>query len=220
MSAQLTITIPVWLDFIFTFPLLAYRLLRFGYSYRRIYLGDDEWTIVDPADFYRFGHLKWQPKGSRKKFYVVRYAKIGPGRTKLLNLHREITNAPKGLLVDHLNGDPLDNRKANLRLATQSQNRQNVPKRKNTSSRFIGVCFNKEMKKWRAVINHDKKSIYLGDFKNEIDAARAYDTAARKYYGEFAKLNFPQEIERSPKRLNLRSAVKSLLGRLANWLGA
>jgi hypothetical protein len=198
MSAQLTITIPVWLDRIFTFPLLTYRLLRFGYTFRRIYLGDDEWTIVEPADFYRFGHLKWHLRGSRgKRFYAVRNVKIGHGRTKQSGLHREIMNNPKGLVVDHKNGDSLDNRRANLRPATRSQNCQNVPKRKNTSSRFIGVSFNKFHKKWSAFINSEGKRMFLGYFDNEIDAACAYDTAARKYYGEFARINFPQRSEGS-----------------------
>jgi hypothetical protein len=167
MSAQLTITIPVWLDRIFTFPLLAFRLLRFGYAFRRIYLGDDEWTIVEPADYYRFGHLKWHLKGSNgKKFYAVRDVKTGPGRTKQLGLHREIMNEPKGFFVDHKNNDSLDNRRGNLRVATRSQNCQNVPKRKNVSSQFIGVSFSKEEKKWRAYITFKGKRIYLGYFDN------------------------------------------------------
>jgi hypothetical protein len=193
MSAQITITIPVWLDFLFTRSLLAYRLLRYGYTYRRIYLGEDEWTILDQKDYYRFGNLKWHIKGNGKKYYVVSSVKNGPGRTKLLSLHREITNAPKGLVVDHRNGDTLDNRRANLRLATQSQNMQNVPKKKNTSSRFIGVYFIKSDGKWGAQIRGKGKDKWLGRFNNEIDAARAYDIAARKYYGEFARLNFPDE---------------------------
>jgi hypothetical protein len=173
---------------------MMYRKLKYGYDFRRIYLGDDEWAIVEPADYYRLGHLKWHLKGSTaKKFYAVRDVKTGPGQTRQLGLHREIMNEPKGLLVDHKNNDSLDNRKANLRPATRSQNRQNVPKRKNTSSRFIGVSYSKEEKKWRARITYKGKRIHLGWFDNEIDAARAYDAAARKYYGEFAKVNFPAE---------------------------
>ena len=110
-------------------------------------------------------------------------------------MHREIMNDPKGFLVDHLDNNSLDNRRANLREATESQNRQNVPKRKNTSSRFIGVSFNKERKKWRARIDYEKKGVFLGYYDNEIDAGKAYDVAARKYYGEHAKVNFPEETE-------------------------
>jgi len=192
---SIQIKVPEWLDKICVWPAMWYRRRKYGYDFRRIYLGDEEWTIVDGDVYYRLGHLKWQIKGNRgRKFYAVRFAKIGPGRTKLLNLHRVITNAPKGLIVDHKNGCSLDNRRDNLRLATASQNCQNVPKRKkNTSSRFIGVSFDKEHRKWRAAISYQGKKIWLGYFDNEIDAACAYDAAARKYYGEFARLNFPNE---------------------------
>jgi hypothetical protein len=172
---------------------MVYRKLKYGYDFRRIYLGDGEWTIVDVDIYYRLGNLKWYLKGNRgTKFYAVRSVKIGIGRTKMLSLHREIMNQPKGVLVDHKNNCSLDNRRANLRLATPSQNAQNAPKRKNTSSRFIGISFDKRRKKWRASISYKGKRIWLGYFDNEIDAALAYDAAARKYYGEFARLNFSE----------------------------
>jgi hypothetical protein len=102
-------------------------------------------------------------------------------------------DAPKGLLVDHRNLNGLDNRRSNLRLATHGENNQNKRKRKGASSRYIGVSFEKRIKKWSARIMYKGKAIWLGNFKNEIDAALAYDKAARKYYGEFARLNFPEE---------------------------
>lgn len=193
MKANLTIGIPVWLDRICTWPLMRYRKRKYGWPFRRIDLGQGEFTIVDPDIYYRLGHLKWHLKGSNsKKFYAVRDVKIGPGRTKQLGLHREIMNEPKGLMVDHKNNDSLDNRRENLREATRSQNRQNVPKRKGASSRFIGVSYRKEEKRWRARISCKGKRIHLGHFSDEITAAKAYDKAALKYYGEFARINFPQ----------------------------
>jgi hypothetical protein len=92
-----------------------------------------------------------------------------------------------------LNNNPLDNRCPNLRKATQSQNQQNVNKRKNTSSRFVGVSFHSRFKKWTSHINHNKKRIHLGYFDKEINAARTYDNAAKKYYGKNARLNFPDK---------------------------
>ena len=196
MSAQITITIPVWLDFLFTCPLLAYRLLRYGYTYRRIYLGEGEWTILDQEDYYRFGNFKWGINGSGNRYYAVRNVKTGTGKTKMMYMHREIMNPPPGLFVDHKNSHTLDNRRANLRLATRCQNMQNMRKRKNATSKYIGVSFKKAEGKWDARIKHEGKLILLGRFDNEIDGAKAHDEAAKKYHGEFARLNFPESAVR------------------------
>jgi hypothetical protein len=194
MSAQLTLTIPVWLDLIFVWPILACRLLRFGFTFRRIYLGEGCWTIVDNDVYYRLGNLKWVISGNDGGYYAIRFVKTRSGKTKSVRLHREIINPPKGLFIDHKNNNTLDNRRANLRLATQSQNCCNRRKRRNTSSRFLGVSLDKCTGKWRAYINIKGKRIYLGWFDSEIDAASAYDRAAVKYHGEFAHLNFPQNV--------------------------
>jgi hypothetical protein len=193
MSAQLTIPIPAWLDFVFATPLLLYRLLRYGYPFRRICLGDGEFAILDPKDYYLYNCFKWSACGPNDdSLYAARILrKTEFGRIKYMYLHREIMNPPKGLLVDHRNGDSLDNRRANLRLATHSQNTQNRGKwRIKTSSRFVGVSFDKEYELWRAYIRYQEKRIHLGRFDSETDAAKAYDAAAKKYFGEFAHLNF------------------------------
>jgi hypothetical protein len=190
MSAALTIPIPVWLDFVLTLPLLAYRLLRYGYPFRRIYLGEGEWTILDPADYYRFGHFKWHVSGNNGKFYAVRTYKVDANTTSIRRLHRDIMNAQPGELIDHRNGNSFDNRQDNLRPATSTQNGYNKRKRKNASSQYIGVSYDKNYKKWVAQISYDGKLHWLGRFENEIDAAKAYDSASKKYHKEFAKLNF------------------------------
>jgi hypothetical protein len=186
------IKVPNWLDFIFTCPLLIYRLLRYGYSYRKIYLSEGEWTIVDSIDYYRFNSFKWYLSGNKSNFYALRSVKTGPMQTKIVSLHREIMNPPDGLIVDHGNNDGLDNRRANLKTRTQSDNMQNRKKKKNASSRFVGVYLEKRTGRWAARIQQHRKQIWLGCFDNEIDAAKTYDKAAKKYYGEFARLNFSE----------------------------
>jgi predicted CoA-substrate-specific enzyme activase len=194
MSASLTIHIPVWLDFIFTLPLLAFRLLRYGYTFRRIPLGEGIFALVSPLDFYRLNKFHWYAEIKKEHIYAARNV-ITSGKKKIIfAMHREIMNFPSGLLVDHKNGNTLDNRRANLRIATRLQNNCNRRKTKSkTSSRFIGVCFHKSQKRWCANIRHNGKKLWLGSFVSEIDAARAYDAAALKYHGQFARLNFPED---------------------------
>jgi hypothetical protein len=189
--AVIQVKVPDWLDRICVWPAMVYRRHKYGYDFRRIYLGEGEWAIVDAVDYYRFGSFKWFLFGNKSNFYAVRNIKAGPWKTKTVYLHREIMDAPVGLLVDHRNGNGLDNHRANLRLATLSQNMQNKRKRTNTSSQFIGVHCDKRCGRWVAQIIHQGKKIPLGRFDNEIDAAHAYDEAAQKYRGEFARLNFP-----------------------------
>jgi len=180
-----------WLDFIFTFPLLAYRRLRYGYAFRRIYLGEGKFTIVDPPDYYRLNNFHWSARRNSNCIYAVRFLNDPGKKPKIISLHRQIMNPRKGLLVDHINRNTLDNRKANLRLATKSQNMQNRCKiSSKTSSRFIGVYLERRTGRWVSCIEHHSKKISLGTFGNEIDAAKAYDEAAKKYRGDFARLNF------------------------------
>ncbi|SLN74675.1 AP2 domain protein [Roseivivax jejudonensis] len=98
---------------------------------------------------------------------------------------------PSDRHIDHINGDPTDNRICNLRLATRSQNNQNVRSAKGSSSRYKGVAWDKSRGKWTAGIKHNYKRHNLGRFDCEEEAARAHDAAALRIYGEYAKLNFP-----------------------------
>jgi len=187
--------IPVWLDKIFAWPVTLYRRRKYGYSYRRIYLGQGEFALVEPPDYYLLKNYVWYLSGNGKEFYAFRNIKIARGKIKIVSMHRQIMDFPEGLLVDHKNNNTLDNRRENLRLATHSQNACNRSKiRKRTSSKFIGVYFEKRTGRYTSKIRIKGKRLWLGRFKSESDAARAYDKAARKYHGEFAKLNFQEEM--------------------------
>ena len=112
----------------------------------------------------------------------------------MILMHREIVKVPKWLLVDHINHNGLDNRRANLRPASIKENSYNRRKiRRKTDSRYKGVCRTYDKKRWRAHIWVENKVKHLGKFENEIVAAKSYDLAARKYHGEFAALNFPPD---------------------------
>jgi hypothetical protein len=106
-------------------------------------------------------------------------------------MHHLVIDIPDGMVCDHINHNGLDNRLANLRPVTHMQNVWNRRKFKSPSrSKYKGVDFAKDMKRWRARIRVNGKRIYLGSYKNEIDAAKAYDKAAKKYHGPYAAINF------------------------------
>lgn len=118
-------------------------------------------------------------------------------------MHREIIDVPEGWFVDHINHNGLDNRKANVRPATPADNARNAryPKR-NTTSKYRGVWYNKQTKKWRVQILVNRKKKHIGYFNNETDAAKAYDRAARRLHGEFAILNFPSKKVKKMQNLD------------------
>jgi hypothetical protein len=200
MSVNITIRIPAWIDFVFALPVMVYRRLKYGCVFRKIFLGDGLYTIVDLSDYYLFGKFRWFAKSSRSNLYAVRFLNEPHKMATLVSLHRAIFNPPPNLLVDHKYGHSLDNRRVNLRLATRLQNVYNKSKTgSKTSSKFIGVCREKRSGRWVVYIKHFGKTIYIGSFDSETDAARAYDRSALKYRGEFARLNFPEEANPGPK---------------------
>lgn len=147
-----------------------------------------KFALVDDKDFESVKDFKWQ---TNRQGYVVRCIWAN-GKPCIVALHRAIIGCPKGMEVDHINGNVLDNRRTNLRLASRSQNSMNKAKtKKPKSSIYKGVKWDKQMKKWRANICINYKLIFIGLFNNEKQAALAYDKKAKELHGEFANLNFP-----------------------------
>jgi hypothetical protein len=149
---------------------------------------------------------KWRALVDRRrnKVYAVSRVKMA-GRT--LYMHREILGITDSKVkVYHYNGDGLDNRRDNLRFCSTSQNNMNSTKRRDgPSSRYKGVCWHRRYKKFQADIKLRGRSKYLGMFVSELDAALAYDVAAREHFGEFACTNFPPKKPCTGRVLALES---------------
>jgi hypothetical protein len=146
-------------------------------------------ALVDPEDHQRVveagpWHLIRRPDTPD---YAARNVRVGSGRRTTERMHNFITG---WRLVDHQNHDGLDNRKENLRLATSAQNMYNKRPQRGGSSQFKGVYWDKQRSKWRARLSINYKTKHLGSFDTELDAALAYDSAARQHFGEYACLNF------------------------------
>ena len=197
MFSTIATKVYICLDLLFAWPILLYRFCKYGYTFRRIYLGEGKWTYLDQEDYYQLRHYKWVVNGTGNNLYAVRLKLVSPKKTWMIYMHREIMKPTDSRFVDHRNCDSLDNRRSNLRFATRAENVHNRRKRKNATSQFIGVNFYKPRSNWECRIMHQGKSIRIGRFDSEIEAARAYDEAAKRLFGEFARLNFPQESEES-----------------------
>lgn len=156
---------------------------------REIQLSRGLVTIVDDEAYEWLSRWKWSAlKSKTGAFYAMRSVWDGERNSYVL-MHRLITEAPKGQVVDHINGNPLDNRRENIRVCQQVKNCLNRRGYlKKTSSQYKGVWWHQGRMKW--VANFRGK--YIGIFREEIDAARAYDKAAILYSPAFARPNFPQ----------------------------
>jgi len=148
---------------------------------------------VSDHRFNELNQYKWQALFNKWKWYAVR--KEGWGLSlKTIYMHRQIMGVidPK-TEIDHKDNDGLNNQDNNLRTCTSSQNKHNRGKQKNNTSSYKCVDWKEERKKYRARIFVNGKSVFLGYFDSSIEAAHTYDIAAKKYFGEFAHLNFPEE---------------------------
>jgi hypothetical protein len=151
---------------------------------KRIPVSDGQYALVDAADHEWLSRHHWHLWNG----YAARQEKH-----KTIYMHREIMQPAEGMVVDHANRNKLDNCRSNLRVCTRQENMCNRGKDAGPSSRFKGVGYSKEHRKWRARIWFESQRIWLGYFVDEIEAARAYDRKAVELFGEFARLNFPEE---------------------------
>jgi hypothetical protein len=186
MAMVIKIRVPRWIERAVLRPMEMYHSVRLGSNVRLIPLTKGKFAIVDQKEYDELNKVKWYVQEGDGLYAIHRRG----GKT--LWMHRVIMNAPADMKVDHGNNDGLDNRKENLRLATNSENNKNRRKmRGNFTSKYKGVFWDKRRKCWVARINVNGKLIHLGSFKSELEAAKAYDAAAKKYHGKFACLNFP-----------------------------
>lgn len=144
-------------------------------------------ALIDDEDFDVVSRFKWRAKIRHGVWYAVRHTPMIDGKRTTQALHQFIL--PGVARIDHKNRDGLDNQKENLRPASRCQNSANSKKREATTSKFKGVHWVTAEQIWRAQIGYENTMIWLGNFSDEIEAARAYDVAAKKIFGEFARLN-------------------------------
>lgn len=152
-------------------------------------------AVVDAADWPLVSRYTWFAMPASN--YVTWYARAVVPKTvplapkKTVALHILLLGAIEGMQIDHIDGDGLNNRRSNLRHATRAQNRHNSSPNRHTSHGLKGVDFQKHRGNWRARIYVSGVYYSLGVFETSEEAGRAYDEAARRYFGAFARLNFP-----------------------------
>lgn len=142
-------------------------------------------TLVDDADYARFAHWDWHLSAAG---YAVRWIRQDGGLATRL-LHREILEAQPGQLIDHRDGNPLNNCRANLRIVDRTQNNWN--RRPNQGCRYKGVSWHKQHGKWQVRIQANEQRRCLGLYNDPQHAAHVYDAASQILHGDYARLNFP-----------------------------
>lgn len=161
-------------------------------THRNIELTQGMSAIVDPSDFEWLSGYKWCAHRENTKVYACTRM-----NGRMVKMHQVVMDCRVWQMVDHINGDGLDNRRSNLRFTTPALNRVNSPKqkRKNAGQKYKGVVpVSACPGRWQGRVVVDGKILSLGSHLSEESASRAYDAAALLLYGAHANLNFPQEI--------------------------
>ena len=159
-----------------------------------LYLGNDTYTEVDDEDYYWLSQWNWNAIPIKNRLYVKRSKKKAPLKTDVkyeVFLHRVIMKCiDPNLVVDHIDNNPVNNKKSNLRICTKAQNNRNTSSHKNSTSKYLGVTYDKARSKWNAQLMVNGKRVLTKRFPTEIEAAKAYDAAAIEHVGQYANLNF------------------------------
>jgi len=164
-----------------------YNKFIFEDCYAKIYLENTKtFAIIDKDDFEKIKDYRWYSSGGNNKKYVMT-SSFGNPRKKI-QLHRVIMNVENdnSVEIDHIDRNPLNNKKSNLRICKHSENSRNTSIPKNNKSGFTGVFFTNSLKKWTAKIEYNKKQIVLGNYNNKEDAVIARLKGELKYFKEFA----------------------------------
>lgn len=147
-------------------------------------------VILDDDDYEKFKSFNWWLLSSSKSKhrYVATNMKVDETLIRLALIHREIMNAKKGEIVDHINGNTLDNRKKNLRIVTRQQNTWNSTKHKTNKTGYKGIMHYKYKKGWFKVqVRQNNKVYYLGIYPDIEQAKKVYINFVKKHRGEYAK---------------------------------
>lgn len=144
----------------------------------------ERFVLIDDEDFEPLSKWKWYFNGR----YAMREGNLA-GQSKTIYMHRFIMNTPKGMYTDHIDMNPLNNQKSNLRICTNSQNNFNKIKQKNNTSGYKGIDWVKKDKVWRIRLNKNKKTVFLAYSKNLTEAVKIYNQAVREHHGTYGRLN-------------------------------
>ncbi len=159
-------------------------------KYARVY------ALVDDDNFEELNKYRWyyksKPIGHNPGGYAYRNGLKSLGERGMIWMHQSILRAEHGMEVDHIDGDKLNNQRGNLRAVTKSQNNQNRASYRGSASIYKGVSRSISRRNpWQAKIMLNRKQFYLGVFRTEMDAAKAYDKKALSFSGTMFRLNFP-----------------------------